>query len=658
MTDLLYARTVSDALLGALSGPLAGVLAWRRGDLDLRDVQLRREPKGTRSWASLYLGLTSVLDVDEHKGRFRLRAHTTHQDAVDNAVAWGLWQSADELAAAWPDVLDYLDLIKDNVHARWTESEGRVHALVANGVHHGFAVANREASVSFRDQQVKDARCGGWADELKRAAATGRTDEPWWAALDGLNLGTSPDFLAVDAAGRLLVLEAKPASAAYGLVWSPLQVGLYAQMWAALLHEVPTTRAQIEAELAQRKSLGLLPAGALTELMEPLQVVPVVGVGPGVVSPEVWRRLRAVALHAATAPGAESLQPLEVWRLSTTKGPDVWRWADPAEAGPLPRQEDLAVSTYTERARAAAVAWKLQALPSSAQADGSYGGGGPYPFCLSVEAAVRNLLPEAQGAVQVFSDEQIAWHRSLSGGPTNHLVSSQVQCVNALFPMAVFPDLLVRALGTHLPIARPLVIEDGRYVSFEHVGTQDLINEGPHLSRGAHRTSTDAAVLYETDVGGRELALIEWKYTEQYSGHALSADKKGVREKRYREFWDDPDGPFLTAERGEGPLFYEDVFVEPFYQLARQQMLAWRMEQVRELDATTVRVLHIAPAANTAYQRSLNGGRRAAAGDSVLAVWQQMLRHPDRFVSMDSGELLDPERAVTSEAYRRRYGHR
>lgn len=177
------------------------------------------------------------------------------------------------------------------------------------------------------------------------------------------------------------------------------------------------------------------------------------------------------------------------------------------------------------------------------------------------------------------------------------------------------------------------------------------------MSRGAHRTSTDAAVLYRTPEGRTELALVEWKYTERYAGSVLSARKKGVRELRYRAFWDDPDGPFLTAERGEGPLLYEDLFVEPFYQLMRQQLLAWRMEQVRTLGADVVRVLHIAPRANTAYHRSVNGGRRAAAGDTVGEVWAQVLRQPDRFVSMDSAELLDASTAVTSEAYRRRYGH-
>ncbi len=62
---------MSPPLLQALApdGPLRGVISWRNADPGLRDVQLRREPKGTASWVSLYLGLTSVLDVYEEDGR-------------------------------------------------------------------------------------------------------------------------------------------------------------------------------------------------------------------------------------------------------------------------------------------------------------------------------------------------------------------------------------------------------------------------------------------------------------------------------------------------------------------------------------------------------------------------------------------------------------
>ncbi len=85
----------------------------------------------------------------------------------------------------------------------------------------------------------------------------------------------------------------------------------------------------------------------------------------------------------------------------------------------------------------------------------------------------------------------------------------------------------------------------------------------------------------------------------------------------------------------------------------RQQLLAWRLEQ--ESFADVVRVVHVSPVGNVAYQRSLPRPTHRAAGSTVEQVWSRMLRYADRFVQMDSGAFLDP--AVTSAAYVQRYGH-
>jgi hypothetical protein len=47
------------------------------------------------------------------------------------------------------------------------------------------------------------------------------------------------------------------------------------------------------------------------------------------------------------------------------------------------------------------------------------------------------------------------------------------------------------------------------------------------------------------------------------------------------------------------------LFDEPFYQLVRQQLLAHALERSSAEGATRVRVVHVLPPANDAYQRSL-----------------------------------------------------
>ena len=136
-----------------------------------------------------------------------------------------------------------------------------------------------------------------------------------------------------------------------------------------------------------------------------------------------------------------------------------------------------------------------------------YHGGGSaaeYDFCLPAEHAVANLLPEVRGAVlTLFTAEQIRWHRGVGNGPGNHLLSSQVQCANALGGMLSDPARVQRAFGGHLDIAEVLPIEDDRFVTFEYVDETDVLGEGRggRRLRGAQSTSVDAAFLYRTSTG-------------------------------------------------------------------------------------------------------------------------------------------------------------
>ena len=101
---------------------------------------------------------------------------------------------------------------------------------------------------------------------------------------------------------------------------------------------------------------------------------------------------------------------------------------------------------------------------------------------------------------------------------------------------------------------------------------------------------------------------------------------------------------------------YADLFVEPFYQLMRHQLLAHAMERSEELGADTVKVLHVAPATNTELQLARTRYSHPAAGATLYTAWRTMLRRPDRFVTLDSARLATP--TITSEEYVARYAHR
>lgn len=315
--------------------------------------------------------------------------------------------------------------------------------------------------------------------------------------------------------------------------------------------------------------------------------------------------------------------------------------------------------TYIKAQRARAAAWKASttSLPDDARAASPYvdkdgrAAGAPLPFCLPVARADHNLLPEVrEPALALFRTLGIPWHAGIGRGPTNHLLSSQVQCVNALGQMVRDPSRIVQALGDLLGIDEVLQIEPGRYLTFEYIGPADYFGEAPNgrRVRGARCTSVDAAFLHRARDGVIELVLVEWKYTESYRARTPDPAKDAERRRRYGTALSAVDGPV----RGD-LLVFELLLDEPFYQLVRQQLLADALERHAAEGASRVRVVHVLPPENEQYQQSLTRPEHRALGSSVSQAWQRLLRRPDRFVSVDPEVFLDPE--VTSHEYVARY---
>ncbi|MDK3258965.1 PGN_0703 family putative restriction endonuclease [Blastococcus capsensis] len=304
--------------------------------------------------------------------------------------------------------------------------------------------------------------------------------------------------------------------------------------------------------------------------------------------------------------------------------------------------------TYTTDERRRAAAWKTQtdALPVAAKVPAPYlekdGGaiGASLPFCLPYDFADHNLLAAVrEPAVALFADLGIPWHAGIGRGPGNHLLSSQVQCVNALMPMVEDPSRLAAAFAAVLDVGEVLEIEPGRFLTFEYIGPEDFFGEAPggERIRGAHCTSVDAAFLHRAADGARELVLVEWKYTESYRVRTPDAARDEIRRARYAEAVNDPTGPV----RGDR-LAFELLLDEPFYQLTRQQLLAHALEQSGVADR--VRVVLVLPPENEAYQQSLARPEHRALGATVSEAWHQLLRTPDRFATLDPAVLAHLDR--------------
>lgn len=136
-------------------------------------------------------------------------------------------------------------------------------------------------------------------------------------------------------------------------------------------------------------------------------------------------------------------------------------------------------NTFVLEQRRRQISWKATTaiLPAAAKVPAAYARGPAdvlLPFCLPAEFASHNLLPAVRAPMlALFAELGIPWHDGVARGPSGHLLSSQVQCVNALGRMVDDEQRIKRAFGSVLDIAEVLEIEPGRLLTFEFIGHCD-----------------------------------------------------------------------------------------------------------------------------------------------------------------------------------------
>jgi hypothetical protein len=291
---VFYDRTVSSQLLDALDagGVLHGLVTRVLENPALLDLQLRGYPRRAECWASVYLGLTSILNVYAHPARgFRFTTHSTHAIQGFNP-AWRAWHSSAAVMELFEAIDGYLDAVMQTIDPHHVRLEGKIHTLLCSRALSGFAVIDREAAVCFEHNAERQAVLMRVADPYRRAIASTRTGDAWRSV--NLALGTGCDLLAMDDRGRLLVVEVKPASSTAGITWAPAQVGVYAELFREWIQQDALAAARVlQNMLRQRVHLGLSPDlhGAL---QDPVEIVPVVVVGGTVRSKLALGRLAEV----------------------------------------------------------------------------------------------------------------------------------------------------------------------------------------------------------------------------------------------------------------------------------------------------------------------------------------------------------------------------
>jgi hypothetical protein len=262
-----------------------------------------------------------------------------------------------------------------------------------------------------------------------------------------------------------------------------------------------------------------------------------------------------------------------------------------------------------------------------------------YPYVL--RESINNLYPTIADSVSKYMEENnIAWWGE-GKKPTGNVLSSQISCINHLFPFSNNKDAvlsIIKELNDNFIDVLPIKCDkEPQYISFEVVSKVDHLNEVKNKSkqptRGINCTSIDAIIYAKDKNGSLWLIPIEWKYTEAYSPNDLSKGESGkTRVKTYHNLIEKSN---ILKTESQSVYYFE-----PFYQLMRQTLWAEQMllnKKTEELKADKVLHIHVIPKGN----KSLIDKKYRFSGMNLVDTWTKQLKEQNYQV-ISPEDLLAP----------------
>lgn len=263
----------------------------------------------------------------------------------------------------------------------------------------------------------------------------------------------------------------------------------------------------------------------------------------------------------------------------------------------------------------------------------------------------NNLLNfMTQDVIDYFTKNEIAfWKTGITevdehNMPTGHTLSSQISCINHLFPLRNDRKAVLAIAKTICSdIVDVFEITTDKflpaYIAFETISENDYLNEciGQKPTRGTMCTSVDALIFAQHQNGKKILLPIEWKYTESYDDTDKSTEKgRGkTRLSRYTNIIN--NSTQLTQK-------YKDYtssiyFFEPFYQLMRQTLLTEQM--IANKDAELIKAddyihAHIIPSENI----DLLNKEYLPSKQDLETTWRSCLTNQEKYKIISPKDLI------------------
>lgn len=260
---MFYNRKLSDSFSKLLEPN--GELRWLFDFVQTQDdLDFLVGKNNTKEWISIYRGLSRVLTI--------LKTGTPGLITLDGAgayknissVLYGQKKCSEnfcmELASLIRDVSD--DSKFNRYYANQKEGYFQNKLSRSFGIcgkpDDNFVIVDKEAVIGYKDIQEKNRLYGKIRDGYKilQKDISQKDAKRYGQDLDKKAIGNELDFLALDKQGNLLLIEYKHGSNTSGIYLSPLQIGMYFDLFT----ELPRAELQkaVFEMFEQKKRIGLV----------------------------------------------------------------------------------------------------------------------------------------------------------------------------------------------------------------------------------------------------------------------------------------------------------------------------------------------------------------------------------------------------------------
>lgn len=260
---MYYNRTVDTEFSALLEqgGNLRWLYEYVKGK-DCLDFLIGKSEKN--QWISVYRGLSRVLTIKPTRDKtiIKIEAAESYKNIVPDiygkkSLSFNFEKELDQLIALVENNSKfdrYYNCKKEGYYQNELSRKYGICGLPSDD----FIIIDKEAVVGYDDINEKNTIYGNIRSEYKQLQTEISKLNPkrYGSKLSEKSIGNELDFLALDKDGNILLIEYKDKSSTSGIYLSPLQIGMYFDLFAQL--DKKYLESSIAAMLEQKKKIGVI----------------------------------------------------------------------------------------------------------------------------------------------------------------------------------------------------------------------------------------------------------------------------------------------------------------------------------------------------------------------------------------------------------------